>query len=691
MFKKINKKLDNKKAILWSTFFIFIFFILSLIFINEITHSISSVKLKNYTNKINLAIDQDLENLSKQSQEIVDSGILNSYIKNNDKESIIKATDIEKKKRGLDMVMTINDQGVVLSRAEFSERTGDYVLQNKNWGHFISNKHPITVIESGTNYPLLIVAVTPIIEDGQLIGAVNVAKKIDKNFIESIKNRINQNFEFIVFSENEGIIASTINTENNSEDFNFFINSFNTNSGIKTENNPEYISINEQNYHLSFIPFMGISQSPGGVLLVMPHQHFLIVFILSLIFSIIAYLLSYKYVSIENKSFLKKIQSRKQKNVIGLTVLIASLIISSSSFEEIVKKRHSQIHPPSFLIYNSILKISPEQSVIDKNFHHLFDIEIEPGGEKINAVGAIINYDPEKIIISEIIKNNSICRQDMFIEQAIDPDLGQVRIACVLPEYQPSIKNGLIAQLSIKAKNTGNFLLEFDKESSVLAADGLGTNVLRMSVDGTYQVKDFRNEGASDYVLVFSPSHPNSNNWYQNKNVTISISPEKNNQYAYDFNQDPNFEPNNFVDEINPYLNFTSSDDGVYYFHIKSKNGNIESQTNHFKIMIDNEPPRLIEKNVSQDKIKTGEVVRLTFKAEDDRSGIQSTYIKIDNNLLLPVASPVYIPFTSKGNHKITIRSFDNANNYHDEYIDIKVNGDSLLDKIINLDFSKLF
>lgn len=107
--------------------------------------------------------------------------------------------------------------------------------------------------------------------------------------------------------------------------------------------------------------------------------------------------------------------------------------------------------------------------------------------------------------------------------------------------------------------------------------------------------------------------------------------------------------------------------------------------------MIDSTPPELIEKYISQTTINTGEVVRLTFEAQDEQSGIQSTYIKIDNNLLLPVDSPIYITIAEKGNHQIMIRTFDNANNFTDDYLHLKVKGESIFKKIIDIDLSSIF
>ena len=692
MLKNINKKFGTKRGVFWSTVFAFIFILLNLLLIDKILTLTSDIRAASYVKKVNKIIDKDLQSVSQHSQAIVDSGLLNQYIKNNDSESIIKIIETEKAKRGLDMMMTINDQGVVLSRAEFSFRTGDYILQNKDWGSYVANGHPITIIEIGTSVPLIISAVTPIIEEDKFIGAINVAIPLDNKYIQKIKDQIGGKPEILLYSKEHGLTATTLAMDENSKGMNFLMNYFNTGFNIASLSKDKFLSFDDRHYRMVGIEFPGIKKNPGGILLAIPNNYMFISFLLATLFAIFIYFVIYKYLSLKRKSFLRLKDKKYSKHFIGSVFLLMSLLMSLHSFDRILDKKYTKIGEPPFVLYNSVLKITPEKGILDKNFQHRFTVTIKPGGEAINAIGAVINYDPQKISVLEIVKTNSICRQDMFIEQSIDNELGQVRIACVLPDYQPSIKEATVAELSIKLKKTGSFELNFDENSSVLAADGLGTDVLRMTVAGFYQVQDFKLiKNQLGPVLILSSSHPNSNRWYNRKEINISITPNEYHEYAYSFDQNPYTVPDDFKTNIKTYLNFQVNRDGVYYFHIRSKKENIENSTNHFKIMIDSTPPELIEKYISQTTINTGEVVRLTFEAQDEQSGIQSTYIKIDNNLLLPVDSPIYITIAEKGNHQIMIRTFDNANNFTDDYLHLKVKGESIFKKIIDIDLSSIF
>ena len=105
-----------------------------------------------------------------------------------------------------------------------------------------------------------------------------------------------------------------------------------------------------------------------------------------------------------------------------------------------------------------------------------------------------IKYNPEIVEIVDIIKENSICRTDMFIEKNINNESGELNIACIMPNFSTGIKKGLVAKLVLQPKKEGSFMLDFTEDSQVLANDGLGTDVLRTAIGGFYIVENFLKE-----------------------------------------------------------------------------------------------------------------------------------------------------------------------------------------------------
>lgn len=339
-----------------------------------------------------------------------------------------------------------------------------------------------------------------------------------------------------------------------------------------------------------------------------------------------------------------------------------------------VVKLFSSVHQVStidqlpFAIYNSTLRFNPEFGVYNKRYAQDIQIVISPGGEAINAVQAVVKYDPSLIKVTDILFTNSFCDPGMVIEREIDNINGQVKIQCGLPNPGYSKPDGVVADLLVQPIKDGIFNLSFDPQNSrVLANDGLGTDVLRTATNGAYRVA-INNAP----VFIFSPTHPNNSRWYNQKEIRFNWQRYFGYQYSYFFGT-------SLADQTKATFtlwdNQTISvrDDGKYYFSLTGIKGKTIA-TDVFSVQIDSTPPEVPRILASQTEILEGQVVRFKFASKDNLSGLQKNYyVKFDNNVFFPVANQLDVPFYGKGIHKVTVRAFDNANNFSDASLNINV------------------
>jgi hypothetical protein len=226
-----------------------------------------------------------------------------------------------------------------------------------------------------------------------------------------------------------------------------------------------------------------------------------------------------------------------------------------------------------------------------------------------------------------------------------------------------------VAELLIKTLREGGFDLKFGDETQVLANDGLGTSVLRLAIDGHYNVFS-RQTG----LKVFSLSHPNSNRWYQARNVNFYWRNDKPSQYAFSFNQKPVDIPDKNHPSGQTSAKFLAPSDGIYYFHLLSLNSGQVSQTIHFQVKIDSTPPSAAKIQVSNNLPVIGEVVRFKFSGKDNLGNlVKAFYIKIDDAVFLPVGGDFTTVFFKTGEHKVTVRVYDQAGNFTDSAAVINV------------------
>ncbi|MEL6805296.1 MAG: hypothetical protein AAFO91_16110, partial [Bacteroidota bacterium] len=181
----------------------------------------------------------------------------------------------------------------------------------------------------------------------------------------------------------------------------------------------------------------------------------------------------------------------------------------------------------------------------------------------------------------------------------------------------------------------------------------------------------------SDETLIFSRSHPNSSRWYSNREVAFSWRNDDATEYQYLFNTTPTSSVDTGTYTTDQQVTLTAPDDGIYYLHLqaRSNDGVDIGEVVSYRVQIDTAPPATPALLVSTNEPSINEIVRFDFSSSDDGSGLQERYFyfSFDDGLLLPVQSPFSTAFQAVGNYTVKVRAFDNAQNYTDAKIEIRV------------------
>jgi len=670
--KELKRFFQKQKILIVISILAIVLFSITFVFSEKIIHSVRPL-IKSEISKTEEALNQELVYISEQTKEIVDSGILNENIKNKDILTLLSLLNDQIKKRNLDVMIVTDKDGIVLTRTQAIEQRGDNIFQTTAWGRILSKGKDITFIEKGRPLPLVLVSCYPIKEDEELIGSVCSAYSMnDKYAIKFKKKYLFGWTELAFYSKEEGIIGATFENPKTTDILNTY---FGIGSDLIVKDLSELkneVNIEGENYLIKNIIFPGIEKSPGGVFIFCRSPHSLQG--LSFGIAIIILFLFLLKIIILFPSFNYSVNRNKYIRILIISSIFLFLIIAFISINKL-DKGTIELKKPVYPIYNSVIKFEPEVDVIDKSFKKYIKLKLFSGGEAINVVGVEIDYDPQIAKVLEINTTKSFCQRDFFIEKSIDNENGKVEIACMLPSPGFMESNGVIAELILQPLKSGKFILHFGKETQVLANDGLGTNVLRLAVDGSYDIINYNEEEEFVTPRIFSYTHPNSERWYQKRDIKFSWNwLEETSRYRYAFNKIADYIPEeeNFTQDN--FLRIDVNKDGIYYFHVAEEKENGIGSVSHYKIMIDSTPPFLRTIKVSNTDIDVGEIVRFVFSGQDELSGIQDvSYIKINDGIFLPVKQSVYIPFLQRGENIVTIRIFDKAGNFDDTQVRIKV------------------
>jgi hypothetical protein len=649
--------------------FLIAFFILS-VFSYPIPHAFEEFYFGRMAGRVSQGIATDEGYVYQQVGEVASSSDLAHAIQADDFLATLSLLQQEQKARGLDAFTATDANGVVITRTQVVSDRGDYIFQTTPYGQALAAGKSIVSIEKGTNLPLLIIAGFPVDASGTMVGAVFGGYSVDNAYAHSFRGRyLNGSNNLIFYSKTAGMVGTTFESPTTTA---LLAAYFNTGSDwIEKGLSDREVMIEDRSYFVKNIPFKGIDGSVGGVLVLYPDYRIPAAVGFALPAALLFLLILYYF----------HVRSADRRRIVIENVLLGTLtaavfVIAFFDSYLVLAYRSMVIAKPPYLIYNSTLGLAPDSGLLDRSVEHQIAVTVETGGEAVNAAQVNLTYDPTKLQVTGIETANSFCEPDMFIQKDIDNHAGEVQVACVTTP--PGLSgNGTVFDLDVQGLANGPATLHFASGTAVLAEDGLGTNVLRLSTDGSYTFADERQpvvvNGIAS-VLAFSPTHPDSARWYNDPNLLMTWTGPAGEEYHYAIDQSPTAASlAGASTTASESVALDGLADGVWYFHIAADMNGVLGPISDYKVMIDTGPPTPPDIEASQTTIPAGQVVRLAFTSEDALSGLANNYyVKFDDGIFLPTASPLYIALP-EGEHTVTVRAFDNAGNYADNSVTIDV------------------
>lgn len=649
-------------------------FVIVLLFSSRLIGFWSAFSIEKQMFQIEKGVQQELSYISEQRELIIASKIFNNAIKTSDSPQLLNLIQAETKKRNLDFIIVTDKDGFVLAPSNLPAQQGDNIFLTLIQGEKIAQGETITAIIRTSRSPLSSISGSLVFEENKPIGSIIVGHIFNDSYADRFQEKyLKYGAEVIFYTSLEGVVGTSSDNQQTTQLINAY---FSLGSDLVAQNITglsKEIKIGNSYYAIRHIVFPGIAESPGGAFILFPIRHNFYSFVLAggitflfFVFYFLTFFLKFPNHPIRSVSLLL---------VMGFIIFVAIYFITMTKLD----RASIELKKSPYLIYNSVIKFVPEADIIKQFSEKTVAIQVFTGGEAINAVSAVVRYDPKVLKVLDIFTENSLCDPSLFSKKEIDQEEGRAKITCGLPNPGFFAPVGTVAELLVQPLTVGGVSLEFTEETRVLANDGLGTNVLRSVTDGFYQVVPQESTVANiqDPIPIFSPSHPNSNRWYKKKQIELLWPSFAGAVYHYVLSRSPEPTEEDIVSSTaDNFFNFLTDESGVYYFRLQVEDakGN-RGPVSNFKIMIDAIPPLPPKIQMSSQEVKRGEIVRFDFTAEDALSGLQSGFfVKINEGVFLPVKPPFYIPFLESGNYSFVIRVFDRANNFSDSSVVIKVN-----------------
>ncbi len=613
-------------------------------------------------------IERDLAYLKEQGDQVANNNLLQEYLLAKDSEKLVALSKKEVAERNIGLMGVADDNGTLLSRTKSVGNLGNNIFLTNPVARLVAQGKSAQSVEATVGFdPRQIFLNTgrPIMRGGRMIGALTANYLTDDAYARRFRDTyLPGGVEVAFYNKNAGIYGDSFADEATRTRINSYFNSgsewFQNGSSGKT------ISFSKDSFYLvENSVFPGLEQSPGGALLFIPRHdissttNILLAFLTVCVF---VFYMSWQHLRSrgEERGWRYYVLFVAASVPVFILVLVALRLQTTG---------YLKLERVPYTLYNSTLRFQPEWGIYDIGFEQRFTIVVDTGDEPINAVEVGLVFDPGAVEIKALDVASSTC--SYVIENSIDTKEGRAHLSCVIVNSGEENRSLSIVDVVAMPRRTGTFTLSFDSaETKVLANDGLGTNVLRMSQAGSYQVHNFDSTffqnvsttSAASSFVVFSPTHPNQGRWYNAPTARFVWLGKPGVVYAYELNNLPDTIPSNAHTTQIPKVDIPIPGDGIFYFHLRFVSG---GPVAHYRIQADMSPPSITSIHLSADKIFVGDVVRFSFDAEDKASGIQNNYyVDLGNHLFLPVGSQLFVPFLKAGDQKVVLRVYDTAGNY---------------------------
>lgn len=327
--------------------------------------------------------------------------------------------------------------------------------------------------------------------------------------------------------------------------------------------------------------------------------------------------------------------------------------------------------------YAASLSVSPSTGVYSSGSTFTVRVAINTQGKSINAAEGQLSFKPNELSVVSVSRASSIFNL-WTTEPTYSNSAGTITFGGGSPNgYSGS--SGTIMTITFRATGSGSPKVVFTS-GSILAADGLGTNILTNMSGGTYTVNALTADPEPEIVFVpeantpgrpsvTSTTHPDPEGWYTAKTAAFSWSiPSDVTGVRTLLDGEPSSVPSKVYEPPIDSITLEELDEGVSYFHLQFRNAEGWGKILHYRLAIDTEQPGPLTIRKPEDGELEDDTAALIFEVEDDGSGIAKYMISIDGaepvEFIDEDGEGVYpIPNLTPGSHTVVVEALDHAGN----------------------------
>lgn len=318
------------------------------------------------------------------------------------------------------------------------------------------------------------------------------------------------------------------------------------------------------------------------------------------------------------------------------------------------------------------MRLNPNTGVYSVGAPFSVNVVLNTENKPVNAADGQITFNPKELQVVSVSRASSI-----FNLWTQEPTFSNAQGTISFGGGSPSGytgTTGTILNISFKALGAGAPKVTF-KSGSILAADGLGTNILTSMNGGSYTINSLKENPEPEYIapahtpkapMVTSSSHSDQTLWYKEKTAKLSWTlPNDVTAIRTLLDATAGSIPTIVYDELITTKTIEDLDEGVSYFHIQFKNKDGWGKITHYRLAVDTKSPDPFSIGLAQSTTSPRQILQFTV---EDTSPIVEYRIQIDGGELFVYkdeeSDKQYTPpVLPPGRHTFIVEAVDSAGN----------------------------
>jgi hypothetical protein len=325
------------------------------------------------------------------------------------------------------------------------------------------------------------------------------------------------------------------------------------------------------------------------------------------------------------------------------------------------------------ITHAATLKVSPSTGVYTVGSPFSVSVILNTEGKSVNASDGQLSFNPRELQVVGVSRGSSIF--NLWTEEpTFSNSAGTVSFGGGSPSgYKGG--GGTIISVTFKPLGAGTPKITF-KSGSVLAADGMGTNVLTGMSGGTFTIAAKGETPAPEYIppantpqaaKITSSSHPDESLWYKEKTAKLSWAvPAGVTAVRMTLDDTSGTVPTKVYESALTEKVLEDLPEGVSYFHLQLKNKDGWGRISEYKLSVDTVAPKNF--TISEEAPSSENPKHVLVFTSEDVSPILEYKIQIDGKE--PVvfkdtesAKKFTLESLTPGYHTISVEAFDSAGN----------------------------